>query len=84
MATEKGHMKIVVHLVDKGAEINTIDDAGVSVYRESVDLNLSFLLSQHIYLWSDSMNCMEQLLFVANICLVSCAKVSEAYSLKKM
>ena len=49
MATEKGHMKIVVHLVDKGAEINTIDDAGVSIYRESVDLNLSFLLFQHIY-----------------------------------
>ena len=50
MATEKGHMKIVVHLVDKGAEINTIDDAGVSVYRESVDLNLSFLLSQHMHI----------------------------------
>ena len=49
MATEKDHMKIVVHLVDKGAEINTIDDAGVSVYRESVDLNLSSLLSQLIY-----------------------------------
>ena len=42
MATEKGHMKIVVHLVDKGAEINTIDDAGVSVYRESVAVQWRF------------------------------------------
>ena len=35
VAAEEGHMKIVEHLVDKGAEINTIDDAGVSVYRVS-------------------------------------------------
>ena len=54
MAVEKGHMKIAVHLVDKGAEINTIDGAGVSIYRKSVDLKLSFLLFQHpLFLWND-------------------------------
>ena len=31
LAVEEGHMNTVKHLVDKGADINTKDDHGVSV-----------------------------------------------------
>ena len=48
MAAEKGHMKIAVHLVDKGAEINTIDGAGVSfIESQLILIRVSFFLRTH-------------------------------------